>query len=188
MIAQRGTEMSMFVLVRGKVFDGISDVLTGPAEILVEGNQITSGRQSICATRSMGDLLKKPRLLVAAHIISSCAGHGDLRGFYASHWNLPLSAIATGSAAASRLDYSARLLESQPGTSREELDRIAIAEIAQKVRLHMACGEVLILASRAMFASPEEFLVQPRIIKARHRAAIQAKHACRQHEIRALQR
>jgi hypothetical protein len=46
--------MSMFVLVRGKVFDGISDVLTGPAEILVEGNQITSGRQSICATRSTG--------------------------------------------------------------------------------------------------------------------------------------
>ena len=34
--------MSATVLVCGKVFDGASDSLTGPAEILVEGNRITS--------------------------------------------------------------------------------------------------------------------------------------------------
>ena len=32
--------MSMLVLVCGNVFDGLSDALTGPAEILVEGNRI----------------------------------------------------------------------------------------------------------------------------------------------------
>ncbi len=35
-----------------------------------------------------------PRLVVAAHILSASAGHGDLRGFYNPRWNLPVSAIA----------------------------------------------------------------------------------------------
>ena len=39
-------------------------------------------------------LLEGPRLVVAAHILSASGGHGDLRGFYASRWNLPTSAIA----------------------------------------------------------------------------------------------
>jgi imidazolonepropionase-like amidohydrolase len=39
-------------------------------------------------------LVKGPRLFVAAHIIRASAGHGDLRGFYASRWTLPASAIA----------------------------------------------------------------------------------------------
>ena len=39
-------------------------------------------------------LVEGPRLFVAAHIISASAGHGDLRGFYASRWTLPVSAIA----------------------------------------------------------------------------------------------
>jgi imidazolonepropionase-like amidohydrolase len=39
-------------------------------------------------------LVHGPRLIVAAHIISASAGHGDLRGFYAARWTLPLSAIA----------------------------------------------------------------------------------------------
>ena len=37
-----------------------------------------------------------PRLIVAGHIISASAGHGDLRGFYASRWELPVSATADG--------------------------------------------------------------------------------------------
>src|SRR5438093_791054 len=41
-------------------------------------------------------LLAGPRLVVAAHIISSSAGHGDMRSFYAPRWTLPLSAIADG--------------------------------------------------------------------------------------------
>jgi imidazolonepropionase-like amidohydrolase len=39
-------------------------------------------------------LVQGPRLIVAGHIISSSGGHGDLRGFYASRWDLPVSAIA----------------------------------------------------------------------------------------------
>ncbi len=39
-------------------------------------------------------LVDGPRLVVAGHIISSSAGHGDLRSFYAARWKLPISAIA----------------------------------------------------------------------------------------------
>ena len=39
-------------------------------------------------------MIQGPRLIVAAHIISASAGHGDLRGFYSSRWILPVSAIA----------------------------------------------------------------------------------------------
>ena len=164
--------MTMFVLLCGNVFDGLSDALTGPAEILVESNRITktgrwvgrpSGAQVIdlsertvspgfidthvhltmdaanlalqtlessaakalaglslareymsygfTTLRDLGSvdpefptidlrnalnsgLVEGPRLFVAAHIISASAGHGDLRGFYASRWALPVSAIA----------------------------------------------------------------------------------------------
>jgi len=48
-------------------------------------------------------LVQGPRLLVAAHIISSSAGHGDLRGFYASRWDLPVSAIADSTGEIRRL-------------------------------------------------------------------------------------
>ena len=37
-----------------------------------------------------------PRLLVAGHVLSSTAGHGDLSGFYPSRWDLPVSAVADG--------------------------------------------------------------------------------------------
>ena len=48
-------------------------------------------------------LVQGPRLIVAAHIISASAGHGDLRGFYAPRWNLPVSAIADATAEIRRL-------------------------------------------------------------------------------------
>src|ERR1700746_3026781 len=164
--------MSAIVLVCGKVFDGVSEELTGRTEILVEGNRIASIGRSV--NRSLGvqvidlsdrtvtpgfidthvhltmdaenlaqqtlqssaakalkglslareymgygfttlrdlgsvdpewptidlrnalnsGLVEGPRLFVAAHIVSASAGHGDLRGFYASRWTLPVSAIA----------------------------------------------------------------------------------------------
>jgi imidazolonepropionase-like amidohydrolase len=45
------------------------------------------------------EVVEGPRLIVAAHILSASAGHGDLRSFYDPRWNLPVSAIAddTGS-------------------------------------------------------------------------------------------
>jgi imidazolonepropionase-like amidohydrolase len=48
-------------------------------------------------------LVEGPRLIVAAHIISASAGHGDLRGFYPSRWDLPVSAIADGTEEIRRL-------------------------------------------------------------------------------------
>jgi imidazolonepropionase-like amidohydrolase len=164
--------MSPTVLVCGKVFDGVSEGLTGPAEILVEGNRITNVGRSVnrspgvqvidlsdrtvapgfidthvhltmdaanlvqqtlessaskalkglslareymsygfTTLRDLGtadpewptvDLrnainagfVDGPRLIVAAHILSASAGHGDLRGFYNPRWTLPVSAIA----------------------------------------------------------------------------------------------
>ena len=159
--------MSATVLVCGKVFDGVSEKLTGPAEILVEGNRIASIGRSVdrssgvqvidlsdrtvtpgfidthvhltmdaanlvqqtlessaskalkglslareymsygfTTLRDLGtadpewptvDLrnainagfVDGPRLIVAAHILSASAGHGDLRGFYNPRWGYP---------------------------------------------------------------------------------------------------
>ncbi|MFP5345523.1 MAG: amidohydrolase family protein, partial [Actinomycetes bacterium] len=41
-------------------------------------------------------LVAGPRLVVAGHVLSSSAGHGDVRGFYAPRWDLPLSSVADG--------------------------------------------------------------------------------------------
>src|SRR6185312_1628464 len=41
-------------------------------------------------------LVQGPRLIVAPHVISASGGHGDVHGFYASRWDLPVSTIADG--------------------------------------------------------------------------------------------
>ncbi len=41
-------------------------------------------------------IVQGPRLVVAGHVLSSTAGHGDLSGFYPSRWDLPVSAVADG--------------------------------------------------------------------------------------------
>lgn len=164
--------MKSTVLLCGSIFDGVSDQLTGPMQILIEGNRIAAvgpsvdhptGAQVIdlsartvtpgfidthvhltmdasrmaqqtlessaskalkglslareymsygfTTLRDLGSadpewptvdlrnainarLVEGPRLIVAAHILSASAGHGDLRGFYNPRWNLPISAIA----------------------------------------------------------------------------------------------
>jgi imidazolonepropionase-like amidohydrolase len=164
--------MKATVLVCGRVFDGISEELTGSAEILIEDNRITGIGRSVdrpssarvidlsdrtvspgfidthvhltmdaarlaqqtlessaskalkglslareymsygfTTLRDLGSadpdwptidlrnainagFVKGPRLVVAAHILSAGAGHGDLRGFYDPRWNLPVSAMA----------------------------------------------------------------------------------------------
>lgn len=161
--------MSATVLVCGKMFDGVSEELTGPAEILVEGNRIASIGRSVnrspgaqvidlsdrtvtagfidthvhltmdaanlvqqtlessaskalkglsfareymsygfTTLRDLGTVdpewptvdlrnainagfVDGPRLIVAAHILSGSAGHGDLRGFYNPRWGISLS-------------------------------------------------------------------------------------------------
>jgi imidazolonepropionase-like amidohydrolase len=172
MMVQGGFEMNALVLVCGNVFDGISDTLTGPAEILVKDQRIAEIERAVerppgarvidlsertvspgfidthvhltmdaaslavqtlqsaaakalkglniareymnygfTSLRDLGSvdpewptidlrnalnsgLVEGPRLFVAGHILSASAGHGDLRGFYASRWSLPVSAIA----------------------------------------------------------------------------------------------
>jgi imidazolonepropionase-like amidohydrolase len=164
--------MNALVLVCGKVFDGIADSMTGPAEILVKDNTIAKIERSVerppgvhvidlsertvtpgfidthvhltmdaanlavqtlqsatakalkglniareymnygfTSLRDLGSVdpewptidlrnalnsgfVEGPRLFVAGHILSASAGHGDLRGFYASRWSLPVSTIA----------------------------------------------------------------------------------------------
>lgn len=164
--------MNLSVLTYGKMFDGASDELTGPGEILVQDNRIISIGQTVdrppgaqvidlsdrtvspgfidthvhltmdaanlagqtlhssaskalrglslareymsygfTTLRDLGSadpewptidlrnainagFVEGPRLVVAAHILSASAGHGDLRSFYSPRWNLPVSAIA----------------------------------------------------------------------------------------------
>src|SRR6185437_6193919 len=42
-----GSEMSTLILVCGQLFDGLSDKLSGPAEILVDGNRIAKIERSV---------------------------------------------------------------------------------------------------------------------------------------------
>ncbi len=164
--------MNATVLVCGEMFDGASEGLTGPVEILIEGNRIASVARSVdrptgaqvidlsdrtvspgfidthvhltmdaanlvqqtlessaskalkglglareymnygfTTLRDLGaadpewptvDLrdainagfVEGPRLVVAAHILSATAGHGDLGSFYNPRWTLPVSAVA----------------------------------------------------------------------------------------------
>jgi imidazolonepropionase-like amidohydrolase len=164
--------MNAIVLVCGKIFDGASEELTGPAEILINGNRITGVARSVgrppgarvielsdrtvtpgfidthvhltmdaanlvrqtlessaskalkglslareymnygfTTLRDLGTMdpewptvdlrdainsgfVEGPRLIVAAHILSASAGHGDLRGFYNPRWTIPVSATA----------------------------------------------------------------------------------------------
>jgi imidazolonepropionase-like amidohydrolase len=48
-------------------------------------------------------LVTGPRLIVAGHVLSSSAGHGDVRGFYAPRWDLPVSAVGDGTEQIRRL-------------------------------------------------------------------------------------
>ena len=41
-------------------------------------------------------LVQGPRLIVAGHVLSSTAGHGDLGSFYPPRWDLPVSTVADG--------------------------------------------------------------------------------------------
>lgn len=54
--------MSAMVLLCGNVFDGASEELTGPAEILIEGNRIVSIGQSVNRPRQPG--AQSPRVCV----------------------------------------------------------------------------------------------------------------------------
>jgi imidazolonepropionase-like amidohydrolase len=164
--------MSSIVLLCGKMFDGVSETLSGPIEILIEGKRISSMGRSVerppgaevidlsdrtvspgfidthvhltmdaarlawqtlessaskalkglslaraymnygfTTLRDLGSadpdwptidlrnaintgVVQGPRIIVAAHIISASAGHGDLRSFYNPRWTLPVSTIA----------------------------------------------------------------------------------------------
>lgn len=41
-------------------------------------------------------VVEGPRLVVAGHVLSATAGHGDLTGLYSSRWDLPVSTVADG--------------------------------------------------------------------------------------------
>src|SRR5262249_2832824 len=71
-----------------------------------------------------------------------------------------------------RSQQRARLLEIQPRQPLEHFRGIAVAEVAEEVRLHAAVGK--------------EFGVDLGVANPRHPAAVQAAGARRQHELGAL--
>jgi imidazolonepropionase-like amidohydrolase len=42
------------------------------------------------------NVVQGPRLVVAGHVLSATAGHGDLSAFYPSRWDLPVSTVGDG--------------------------------------------------------------------------------------------
>jgi imidazolonepropionase-like amidohydrolase len=48
-------------------------------------------------------LVAGPRLVVAGHVLSSTGGHGDVGGFYAPRWDLPVSSVGDGTEQIRRL-------------------------------------------------------------------------------------
>src|SRR5215471_2638041 len=85
------------------------------------------------------------------------------------------------------LQQTARLVERQPWKTRMDRRRIAVAEIAQEVRLHVALGKELLIAAEARFAGGEELLVHLRVVEAGHRPAVETERARGEDQIRALQ-
>src|SRR2546422_3745698 len=72
------------------------------------------------------------------------------------------------------LQDPALLLESEARIAREELRRIAVAEVHQEVRLAAPVGE--------------EFAVDDRVVETGHRPAVQSQGAGSEDQIAALQR
>src|SRR6266508_2598830 len=71
----------------------------------------------------------------------------------------------------------ARFVEAEPGAARGQPARVAVAEVAQEVRLDVALGEELLVAAFAVLPRREELLVQLRVVEPGHRAAVQAQGA-----------
>src|ERR1019366_9403164 len=81
----------------------------------------------------------------------------------------------------------ASLLERQPRIPWLHLRRIAVAEVDEEVRLDVSLGEELLIAALALTAGFEEVAVQPGVVEARHRPAVEPEAARGDEEIGALQ-
>lgn len=113
--------MTASLLVCGAVLDGVSEELAGRTEIRVRNGGIAevghsvqrpadvdvidlSERTTVDLRNALdAELVLGPGLIVAGHIISASAGHGDPRGFYAPRWELPVPALADSVAEIRRL-------------------------------------------------------------------------------------
>src|SRR6202022_3264518 len=82
----------------------------------------------------------------------------------------------------------ARLFEFEARTAWQELPSISVAEIAQKVRLHVPRRKELLLAAFAFLARAKKLLVQLCVVEAGHRSAVESQPARRKNEIGTLQR
>ena len=71
---------------------------TGCSHSVLPGSPNALGHHTGVDLRNAIDagLVVGPRLVVAGHVISATAGHGDLRSFYGSRWDLPVSTVADG--------------------------------------------------------------------------------------------
>src|SRR5215471_377511 len=76
--------------------------------------------------------------------------------------------------------------EIEPGPSRPELRRVAIAEVAEKIRFHVSVREKLLLAVFTL-AGSEELFIEFQVFKARHRSAVQSQRPRRHDQVRSLQ-
>src|SRR5204862_4460884 len=125
-----------------------------------------------------------PVTSLACDPISADVGsHGSRRHGFGS---CSMTALTRASHAAA-LQKGTRLVERQPREARVQRAWVAISDVAEKVRLHVAFREELLVATETRLAGGEKRLVNLRGIEAGHWAAVKAKRARSHNQIRALQ-
>src|SRR5207248_7351233 len=96
----------------------------------------------------------------------------------------PLPGRPIGSSAPSQ--QRARLVERQARQSWVQFAGIAVAEVAEEIRFHVAFRKEFLLAAETGLAGGEELLVHLGIVEARHRTAIEAQRPRGETQVRAL--
>src|SRR5207247_5432312 len=92
----------------------------------------------------------------------------------------PVSACSAANVRPPRSEQLAGFVEVQPRAARKQLGRIAVAEVAQKVGLDVAVGEILLLEV-VLRGRPEgkELVIDLGVVEARHRPAVEPQAARR---------
>jgi hypothetical protein len=89
--------------------------------------------------------------------------------------------------ALARLQERTRLGECQPGKAGEQRGWVAVSQIAEKICLHVAFGEKLLVAAEAGLAGGKELFVDLGVVEAGHWSAVEPARPCGEHHVRPLQ-
>src|SRR3954464_9805871 len=83
--------------------------------------------------------------------------------------------------------HRTRLGEGEARQPRQHRGRVAVSEVAEEVRSHVALGEEFLLAPEARLAGGKERFIHPGVVESRERSAVESEGARREDQVRALQ-